>query len=73
MNCIFCKEKHTRVYGSGVKNGKSIRYRRCISCKKKFKTEEIPVDHKAYVNFTRRNSGKVHEVQDERLLNEHTS
>ena len=46
MNCIFCKKSPTRVYASDVKHGKSIRYRYCVSCKKKFKTEEVSVKHK---------------------------
>ena len=46
MNCIFCKKNPTRVYASAVKHGKSIRYRYCVSCKKKFKTEEVSVKHK---------------------------
>jgi transcriptional regulator NrdR family protein len=44
MHCIKCGYSKTRVYGSDVVHGKSIRYRKCVSCETKFKTEEVAVD-----------------------------
>jgi len=48
MHCIKCGYNKTRVYGSDVIDGKSIRYRKCVSCETKFKTEEVAVDCNHY-------------------------
>ena len=45
MHCIKCGHTKTRVYSSDVIDGKSIRYRRCVSCETKFKTKEVFVEY----------------------------
>jgi len=44
MHCIKCGHTKTRVYSSDVIDGKSIRFRKCVSCGTKFKTEEVAVE-----------------------------
>ena len=42
MRCIDCEEKTTRVYSSGInKQGISYRFRVCVVCGVRFKTEEV--------------------------------
>ncbi len=42
MRCIACDEKTTRVYSSGKnKEGISYRFRVCVVCGVRFKTEEV--------------------------------
>ena len=45
MHCIKCGNTKTRVYISDVIDGKSIRFRKCVSCGTKFKTKEVVVDY----------------------------
>lgn len=40
MKCIYCKNGETKVYNSAATNNVVIRHRQCLSCGKKFFTEE---------------------------------
>ena len=40
MKCIYCKKGETKVYNSASTDVVVVRHRQCLSCGKKFFTEE---------------------------------
>jgi hypothetical protein len=43
MRCPYCKNSQTEVFRTKCLRSKTYRYRRCQSCKAKFRTQEKPV------------------------------